>query len=150
MEEFIYRSRLVDGAYQQPEKLDPHVNIGRARYNAFVGPDESYIIIPAYGMPDSYGATDYYISFRDSLDNWSRPVNMGPEINSSFSREWSASVSPDGKYLFLMSDRMGNRSLEKLDAESLQNFHNSPRNGSSDIYWISTRVIEQLREKANF
>lgn len=150
VEEFIYRSRLVDGAYQQPEKLDPHVNIGRARYNAFVGPDESYIIIPAYGMPDSYGATDYYISFRDSLDNWSRPVNMGPEINSSFSREWSASVSPDGKYLFLMSDRMGNRSLEKLDAESLQNFHNSPRNGSSDIYWISTRVIEQLREKANF
>jgi hypothetical protein len=149
-EEFIYRSRPVGGAYQVPEKLGPNVNIGRARYNAFVAADESYIIIPAYGMPDSYGATDYYISFRDSLDNWSQPMNMGPAINSSFSREWSASVSADGKYLFLMSDRMGSTSPGKLSTESLQNFHNSHQNGSSDIYWISTSVIEELRENVRF
>ena len=149
-EEFIYRSRLVDGAYQVPEKLGPNVNIGRARYNAFAAPDESYIIIPAYGMPDSFGATDYYISFRNSFDNWSQPVNMGPGINSSFSREWSASVSTDGKYLFFMSDRMGNTSLGKLSTESLQGFHNSPQNGNQDIYWISSSVIDQLRESAKF
>ncbi len=149
-EEFIYRSKLVNGAYQQPEKLGPNVNIGRARYNAFVAPDESYIIIPAYGMPDSYGATDYYISFRDSLDNWSQPVNMGSEINSSYSREWSASVSADGKYLFFMSDRMGSTSLVELSTGSLQQFHNSRQNGSSDIYWISTSIIVQLRKNAKF
>jgi hypothetical protein len=149
-EEFIYRSKLVNGIYQEPEKLGPNVNIGRARYNAFVAVDETYIIIPAYGMPDSYGATDYYISFRDSLDNWSQPINMGPEINTPYPREWSASVSTDGKYLFFMSDRLGGPSLEKLSAESLQNFHNSPQNGSTDIYWISTTVIERLREKARF
>ncbi len=149
-EEFIYRSRPVGGAYQVPEKLGPNVNIGRARYNAFVAADESYIIIPAYGMPDSYGATDYYISFRDSLDNWSQPMNMGPAINTSFPGEWSASVSADGKYLFFMSDRMGSTSPGKLSTESLQNFHNSHQNGSSDIYWISTPVIEQLKENAKF
>lgn len=144
-EEFIYRSRLVNGEYQQPEKLGPNVNIGQARYNAFVAPDESYIIIPAYGMPDSYGATDYYISFRDSLDNWSRPVNMGPEINSSFQREWSASVSTDGKYIFFMSDRMGGASLGKLSRETLQEFHDSPQNGNPDIYWVSSAVIDRFR-----
>ena len=149
-EEFIYRSRLVDGKYQVPEKLGPNVNIGRARYNAFVAADENYMIIPAYGMPDSFGATDYYISFRDSLDNWSQPMNMGPAINTSFPGEWSASVSTDGKYLFFMSDRMGNTSLGKLSTESLQNFHTSHQNGSSDIYWISTSVIEELRENAKF
>lgn len=149
-EESIFRSRLVDGAYQAPEKLGPNVNIGRARYNAFVAPDESYIIIPAYGMPDSFGATDYYISFRDSLDNWSQPANMGSGINSAFSREWSASVSADGKYIFFMSDRMGNTGLGKLSTETLQQFHNSPQNGNTDIYWISTSVIEELREKAGF
>lgn len=101
-------------------------------------------------MPDSFGATDYYISFRDSLDNWSHPVNIGPEINSTYSREWSASVSTDGKYLFFMSDRMLSTGLGKLSTESLQNFHNSPQNGSSDIYWISTSVIEQLRANAKF
>ncbi|MBE0679623.1 MAG: PD40 domain-containing protein [Bacteroidales bacterium] len=149
-EESIFRSRLVDGAYQVPEKLGPNVNIGRARYNAFVAPDESYIIIPAYGMPDSFGATDYYISFRDSLDNWSQPVNMGPGINSTFAREWSASVSTDGNYLFFMSDRMGSTSLGKLSTETLQGFHNSPQNGNTDIYWISTKILDELREKARF
>jgi WD40-like Beta Propeller Repeat len=149
-EEFIYRSGIVDDAYQVPEKLGPNVNIGRARYNAFVAADESYIIVPAYGMPDSFGATDYYISVRDSLDNWSQPMNMGPAINTSFPGEWSASVSTDGKYLFLMSDRMGSASLGKLNAEALQGFHISPQNGNPDIYWISTTVIEVLRENAKF
>lgn len=149
-EEFIYRSKLENGAYQQPEKLSPNVNTGRARYNAFVASDESYIIIPAYGMPDSFGATDYYISFRNSSDNWSQPINMGPVINTSCSREWSASVSTDGKYLFFMSDRMGRMSPGKLSAEMLQEFHNSPQNGNTDIYWVSTSLIEELREKASF
>jgi Tol biopolymer transport system component len=147
-EEFIYRSGPVNGVYQQPEKLGANVNIGRARYNAFVAVDESYIIIPAYGMPDSYGATDYYISFRDSLDNWSKPLNMGPQINTAYSREWSASVSPDGMYIFFMSDKPGGAITGQLSAASLQNFHNTPQNGNTDIYWISSSVIDGLREKA--
>lgn len=149
-EEFIYRSKLVNGAYQEPEKLNANVNIGKARYNAFVAADESYIIVPAYGMPDSYGATDYYISFRDSLDNWSQPINMGPAINTSFSGEWSASLSSDGKYIFFMSDRTGNNGPGKLSTESLQEFHDSPQNGCSDIYWISSAIIDKLRKNAKF
>jgi len=149
-EEFIYRSRLVNGVYLDPEKLGPNVNIGKARYNAFVAPDESYIIIPAYGMSDSFGATDYYITFRNSLDKWSLPVNMGPQINSSFQREWSASVSTDGKYIFFMSDRQGNISPGKLSTEMLRNLHNSPQNGNPDIYWISSAVIEKLRANARY
>jgi hypothetical protein len=146
-EEFIYRSKLINGVYQEPEKLSRNVNIGSARYNAYVAVDESYIIIPAYGMPDSFGATDYYISFRDTLDNWSIPVNMGSKINSTYSREWSASVSSDGKYLFFMSDRMGRPSIRKLSSASLQLFHDSPQNGSSDIYWISSSIIDELKRK---
>ncbi len=144
-DEFIYRSRLVNNVYQTPEKLGMNVNIGAARYNAFVAVDESFIIVPAYGMADSYGGTDYYISFRDSLDNWSKPVNMGPEVNSSNPREWSAAVTTDGKYLFFMSARMGKHKLDKLSSQSLQDFFNSPQNGNSDIYWISTSVIQKLR-----
>lgn len=150
-DEFIYRSRFVNGKYQDPEKLGPHVNIGKARYNAFVAADESYIIVPAYGMPDSFGGTDYYISFRDSLDNWSQPVNMGPEINSENGREWSASVTGDGKYLFFMSARMWNGSkIKELSRQSLNDFYNAPMNGNSDIYWISASVIDELRLLAVF
>lgn len=149
-EEFIYRSRFLKGKYQQPEKLGSNVNIGKARYNAFIAADESYIIIPAYGMPNSFGGTDYYISFRDSLDNWSNPINMGSEINTNNPNEWSASISSDGKYIFFMSARMGYNKLNKLSYQSLQKFYNSPQNGNTDIYWISTSFIDELRIKAKF
>lgn len=147
-DEYIYRSRLLNGAYQQPEKLGPNVNIGKARYNAFVAADERYIIVPAYGMTDSYGGTDYYISFRDSLDNWSQPINMGPKINTSNPKEWSAATTTDGKYLFFMSAHMGDKKLEKLTNETMQSFFNAPQNGNTDIYWISSSVIQELELKA--
>ena len=147
-DEFIYRSRLVNGMYQQPEKLGPNVNIGQARYNAFVDPTESYIIIPAFGMPDSHGGTDYYISFRNSADQWSQPLNMGDKINSANPREWSAAVTPNGKYLFFMSAIQGNNKISELNAQAFQNFHNAPQNGNTDIYWINTSFIDDLRKQA--
>ena len=50
------------------------------------------------------------------------------QINSSFS-EKTPTISPDGKYQFFGRDE---RSTEP---------------GLSDIYWVSTEVIEQLRPK---
>lgn len=149
-DEFIYRSRFLNGKYQQPEKLGSNVNIGKARFNAFIAPDENYIIVPAYGMPDSYGGTDYYISFRDSLDSWSKPINMGSKVNSNNPKEWSASTSTDGKYLFFMSARMDDNTLNELSNQSFQKFYNSPQNGNMDIYWMSSSVIDELKLQAKF
>ena len=111
---------------------------------------ESFIIIPTFGMSDSFGETDYYISFRDSLDHWSLPLNMGAEINSKYQKEWSASISCDGKFLFFMSDQIGNKKMNTFDYNNLYNFYNSPQNGNSDIYWISNSIIEDLKKKAIF
>lgn len=149
-DEFIYRSRYINGFYQQPEKLGANVNMGKARFNAFIAPNESFIIVPSVGMADSYGDVDYYIVFRDSSDKWSKPINMGPTVNSSNTKEWSASLSNDGNYLFFMSARMGKDSMNELTAESINRFHNSPQNGNTDIYWVSTTIIEELRKKAVF
>jgi len=150
--EFIYRSKLIDGKYIEPEKVSDKVNGGRARFNAFIAPDESFIIIPTFGLPGSFGATDYYIVFRDKDDNWSDPINMGEQVNSAGRQEWSASISPDGKYLFYMSEKVPENAIYKNDftAEELLKIHNSPQNGYSDIYWIKTDFIEDLREQAKF
>jgi Periplasmic component of the Tol biopolymer transport system len=149
-DEFIYRSRCINGVYQQPEKLGANVNMGEARFNSFIAPDESFIIVPSIGMPDSFGKTDYYIVFRDATDKWSKPINMGSKVNCRNSQGWSASLSPDGKYLFFMSTRMGNNHLEVLSRKSIETFYSSPQNGNTDIYWISTSVIDELRKKAVF
>lgn len=148
--EYIYRSKFLNGSYQKPEKLGKNVNIGLARYNACISFDESLIIIPAFGMTDSYGETDYYISFRDSLDHWSLPINMGVEVNSKYQKEWSASISNDGKFIFFMSDRPGIQEIDGFSQSSLTHFYNSPQNGNSDIYWISTSIIDDLKKKSIF
>lgn len=150
--EFIFRFQFKDGKYSDPEKLDENVNCGRVRYNAVISPDESFIIVPAFGMDDSFGGTDYYIVFRNENDEWSKPINMGDKINSADPREWSAALSPDGKYLFFMSARgMDDQQLPiALNAETFAQLNNTPQNGNSDIYWIKADFILELKKKAVF
>lgn len=146
--ESIYRSRLVDGVYSEPELLPEQVNTGQLRFNAFIARDESYIIVPVWGREDSLGGVDYYIVFRSPEDVWSEPINMGQTVNAADGAEWSPYVSPDGKYLFFMSSRatiQDRFSPVRQTYESLQDLHNRPMNGSFDIWWVDARIIEELR-----
>lgn len=145
--ESIFRSRLLNGKYQEPEKLPVQVNSGRTRFNAYIAPDESFIIVPVFGRPDSLGATDYYICFRNPDDTWSEPINMGPKINSPGGNEFSASLSPDGKYLFFMASRVPPQDQwpAKLSAAYLQGLRSKPGIDNTAIYWIDAAIIEALR-----
>ena len=143
-----WRSRLVDGAYTEPEMLGPEVNCGSNRFNVFVAPDEAFAIVPNVGREDAIGGVDYYVVFRSEDDTWSEPINMGPAINQPEGREWSASLSPDGKYLFFMSSRAYGETDIPLTSNSLTDLlglSTQPGWGSSDIWWVSAEVIEQLR-----
>jgi len=141
---FIFRSKFVDGKYQEPEKLTQQVNCGATQFNAFVSPNEDYIIVPVAGMENTLGGVDYYISFRNKNDEWSEPQNIGEPVNSASRNEWSASVSPDGKYLFFMSSKTSDKP-EINTYDQFKNIFNSSENGSSNVYWVSTDVIERLR-----
>ncbi len=140
----IYRSKFVNGGYQEPEKLPKQVNCGRSQFNAFVSPNEDYIIIPVAGMENSFGGVDYYISFRNENDEWSEAQNMGESVNSEIRNEWSASISSDGKYLFFMTSGTEKNSKE-INYQQFKNIFNSTANGSSNVYWVSTKIIENLR-----
>jgi len=145
----IYRSKWLEGAFQEPELLPSQVNCGTNRFNAFVSFEEDYMIIPALGMEDSYGGVDYYISFRNEDDSWSEPLNMGAVVNSEAMREWSPYVTSDGQYLFFMSNRLILPDGE-WDYQKLVTMHGSPGNGNSNIYWMTTGVIDELRARAEF
>jgi hypothetical protein len=144
----IYRSRQVDGVYAEPELLPPQVNCGTDRFNAFVAGDESFVIVPSVGREDGLGGVDYYVVFRSPDDTWSEPINLGPAVNQPTGREWSASLSPDGKYLFFMSSRQDEEAVLPLTGRSiteLLDLSTRPGHGSSDIWWVSAEVIEMLR-----
>jgi WD40-like Beta Propeller Repeat len=144
----IWRSRLVDGVYGEPERLPEQVNCGRAMYNAFVPRDESYLIYCMTGNEGNLGAADYWISFRDENDVWSEAVNLGEPYNGADYRAGSAYVSPDGKYFFFSANFTETERLFPdgvLTPETMRAAHNGPGNGSSDIYWVKADFLQDLR-----
>lgn len=146
-EGYIYRARLVDGVYQEPERLPPQVNSTGLQFNAFIAPDESYLILGVLGRADSRGSADYYIVFRAEDDSWSEPVNMGDAINTPRGGEWSPYVSPDGRYFFFMSTRsMPPESYPaRLTRDFLLEAYGQPQSGNAGIYWIDASFIDGLR-----
>jgi hypothetical protein len=146
--EHIYRSRLVNGKYGVAERLPDNVNSGTTQFNAFIAPDESYLIVSVYGREDSLGSIDYYIVYRNDTDDWSKPINMGARVNTPDGQQYSPYVSRDGQYFFFMSTRLpaaGDSSNKGYSFSNLSRIHNGPENGNSDIYWMDAGIIEELR-----
>jgi hypothetical protein len=119
----IYRSRLVDGVYREPENLGPVINSENYEGDVFIAHDESYLIVAVSNLPDSFGGADLYISFRKPDDSWTPLKNMGSAINSD-NRDFCPMLSPDGKYFFF------SRTIQ----------------GQGDIFWIDAAIIETFRE----
>ncbi|MCU4175385.1 hypothetical protein [Carboxylicivirga sp. N1Y90] len=147
----IYRSRLLDGVYQEPELLPEQINCGAGRFNVSVAPDESYVIVPAFGLKDGLGGVDYYIVFNNFDGTWTEPINMGETINSSTGNEWSLYVTPDMKYFFFMATKkmQKNNYPDRLSCEFFESLAQQPENGHSDIYWISSEIVDELRQKVH-
>jgi Tol biopolymer transport system component len=146
----IYRARAQGDGFAEPERLGPEVNHGRDRFNAYVDPDERFLIVPSIGREDNLGGVDYYVVFRSEDDRFSEPVNMGPAVNQPSGREWSASLSPDGKYLFFMSSkttRADGPELSGLTLDEILALSAEPGNGASGIWWVDASFIEALRPR---
>jgi Tol biopolymer transport system component len=119
----IYRSRFINGQYSKPELLNESINTEYPDWCPYIAPDESYLIFSSK-RPGGYGGFDLYISYRND-GSWVEPQNLGSEINHKYHERFPG-VSPDGKYLFFTRP-------------------NGENNG--DIYWVSTKIIEELKSK---
>lgn len=141
----IHRSRLVDGSYQEPENLGPVVNSPGNEGDAFVAPDESYIIFNSRGRASGPGDGSLFISYRASDDSWSLPQNLGKLMTADRS-DFCPMMSPDGRYFFFSSarPRLADATGE-ITWYSLQEAQARPENGSTDLYWVDAGFIEDLR-----
>ena len=142
--ELIFKSEFVDGKFAEPVQLPEEVNQTPAQYNALVSPDEDFIIVPTWIQENTKGASDYYISFKDKEGNWSKLINMGDKINTP-KNEYTPALSPDGKYFFFQRTASTTKyDDKKINYNDINEVHNKPKNGQSDIFWISTDVIKEL------
>lgn len=147
--------------YGKPEILPSAVNSGDAQFNAFIDPDERYLIVSIANYKDNIGRCDYYVCFRSDDDVWTGPINMGELVNTPGNNVASPYVSPDGRYFFFASTRrkqpaaagqpgVGGQPGTSESArtyETIQQMATKPQNGNSDIYWIDASFIETLRPK---
>jgi len=131
-----------------PVRLPAAVNVAANVYNATVAPDESWLVACVAGHEENLGAADYWISFRSADGAWAPAVNMGPRFNSADSRASSVAISPDGRFFFFSSSRLVKQEPfpgGRITRQRLLEMHVSPGEGSSDLWWVDARVLDELR-----
>jgi hypothetical protein len=145
----IYRSRWEAGRYQEPERLSIPGYDDFMEVAPMVAPDESYIVFTSGGRPGQPGSFDLYVTFRNPDGSWTEPQDLGDGVNSPFSDKFST-LSPDGKYMFFVSRRPVEKNWSEVPRtyDEMLHKYSAPGNGSTDIYWVSTEVIERLRPNA--
>jgi hypothetical protein len=141
--EDIYCAIWENGKYNEPVPLDTAVNSATYEFNAFVSPDEDFIIFTSYGRKDDKGRGDLYMSRKDALGRWQPAKNLS-FINSD-KIDYCPFVSADKKILFFTSARAAPKQPgdKAIKLAELINFYTGPQNGSGDIYFIN---FEKLME----
>ena len=99
----LYVSEFKEGKYLAPQALPGYINSDKLESDAFVAPDESFLIFAGFERTQNLGKSDLYISFNED-GHWSSPVWMGEEINSE-GYDGSPFVTADGKFLIFTSSR---------------------------------------------
>jgi len=141
----LYRSRLLNGKYQEPENLGDAINTTFDEFEPFIAPDESFLIFMAGGRPDGLGGFDLYVSY-NRAGQWTKAQNFGAPINST-ADELSPRISPDGKYFFWASSRsaIDRQKPRSWTLQELLSGYHSPQNGLGDIYYIDLSPLKLER-----
>lgn len=123
--------------YTKPESLPEDVNTKYDEFNAFIDPDEQFILFSCYGRADDLGHGDLYLSRKDNSGKWLPAKHLPAPINST-ALDYCPFVSPDKRYFIFTSNRI-NSSLgndQTKTYQQLQTLLNSPGNGWDDVYWV--------------
>lgn len=143
--EDIYVSRFVNGTYTKPVSLGTGVNSEKYEFNAFVAPDESFIMFTSYGRKDDLGGGDLYISHKDKNNNWLPATHLKGTINSN-KIDYCPFVDFKTQTLYFTSERnlLKKSFSSKKNIEELNQALKIDANGLGRIYKVK---ISELLEK---
>jgi hypothetical protein len=113
----LFRVTERDGQWTLDPAFGPGINSGAEDKAAYVS-DDGRLLLFQSNRPGGQGKEDVYLCRREADGRWSAPVNAGPLVNSE-GREWYPRLSPDGRYLFFISDRTGDFDIYWIDAAVL-------------------------------
>ncbi len=142
----IFYSKWHDNKYSSPQALSDSINSEGYEFNAFIAPDESYLIYTAYRRPGGQGSGDLFISFRDANNEWGQAINLGAQLNSKF-MDYCPYVNTTSQTLYFTSKRSSFKPVNDFKStEQLIETLNQTENGMSKIYSVSLSAIPALKK----
>ncbi len=139
------------GGWKSPVSISPNINTPLNEGTCTISADGRQLIFTSCIGRRGYGSCDLFES-RKVGEEWSKPLNLGPEINSP-AWESQPSLSSDGRMLFFVSDRrggLGNKDIYvsyKLDngrwtkADNLGDKINTPYDEISPFIHVNGRTL---------
>ncbi|MCA6364180.1 MAG: OmpA family protein [Bacteroidetes bacterium] len=107
----IYTSLLNGNEWAQPVKMSDNVNSKSWEPSASLSPDGNTLYFVS-NREGGFGGRDIWRSVKLPNGDWSKPTNLGPEINSPFDED-APSIQADGITLYYASN--GPRSMGGFD-----------------------------------
>jgi len=140
----IWRCKYENGKYLPAENLGEAINTPGNDYEAFIAPDESFLIYNS--TSNGLARLDFYISYNKN-GAWTKAVKLPEPLNSD-GIEWSPKVTRDKKWFYFGSTR--NRWADTpAKAENMQQFNKrlqSAGNSLADIYTVDFAEIEKMKK----
>lgn len=106
----LFLSEFKRGKWQEPDEFTYNSDEYSVGHPAFTG--NGRILFFASDMPGGYGGTDLYMVNRISKNSWTKPINLGPNINTE-GDEMFPFYEDRNKLLFFASN--GKHGLGGLD-----------------------------------
>ncbi len=118
----MYYAPNKSGNFPQAQEVE--IEFG---HHGFISPSQDYLLVYTRSKEsEEREDSDIFICFREKDGTWTKPIGFGNEVNTNFS-EGCPSITPDGQYFFFTRSN---------DEDQL-----------SDLFWVSSEIIEKLRPK---
>lgn len=135
----IYFCKWNGKKYEDPVLLSDSINSTGYEFNAFISPEENFLLYTKYNAENGFGSGDLYIARKDQKGNWTKAENLGNTINSKY-MEYCPFYDQNSQTLYFTSKR---NSLESKDFQTLEEFEQyleSGENGLSKIYGVKVKL----------
>ncbi|MCB9233397.1 MAG: PD40 domain-containing protein [Bacteroidia bacterium] len=109
----IFKSTLSGTNWSQPQNLGTPINTKNYETTVSLSPDGKTIFF-ASDREGGLGDLDIYTSTLEADGKWSKPINLGPDINTRGADD-SPFIHPDGRTLYFSSDGRENESIGGYD-----------------------------------
>jgi len=119
----ILYSHFENGKYQEPVLLFSSLQFGVAVFGPAISPEGDYILFTRVHPRGSENPRIFsiYLSFRKGENTWTEPVELGEKLDMDANQP---RISPDGKFIFFIGN-------------------------DGYTYWVSSRIIDELRPAQN-